>query len=602
MTGFLTHGFNAKRDILLGEPSGRVKLIWYVDYCDHNTRRIRDIMQRCVTRFGVRNAVLAVRFTTLGTDHSGSEIAARAAIAAAAQDRFLDMHNALFSRPSRYSEGSVCAMAEVLELDMARFREDLFSEATTRRIEQDRASSLQSGAYGGALLFIDNRQYAGAWDETSLIEAIEKPIGHVIRLASEDFFHWAASAGLILVLMTVLALIVANVGYFEPYEHLRDTQIGLSFGEHVFSLSLEAWINDGLMALFFLVVGIEIKREMVDGELSDMSRAALPIMGALGGMLVPAAIYYGVNWGLPTQHGWGIPMATDIAFTLGIMALLGDRVPTSLKVFVSALAIADDLGAIVVIAVFYGHGFDLDAVLWALAVFAVMLVMNRSRIYARIPYLLLGVVLWYFVHESGLHATVAGVLTAAAIPSRRGANIQGVAAQTAALFDDEMRDPDEPVSRLSLARLQEAVDRLREPGWHLQHALESWSNFLILPLFAFFNTGILIAGSGFTMMAPEEIGVVAGLVIGKPLGIVVVSWIAVRMGIAKLSAEISWTQMIGAGFLAGVGFTMSIFIGSATFEGAQLGGVKLAILVASVAAASIGVMILMMASRQGKAR
>jgi NhaA family Na+:H+ antiporter len=601
MNGYLKHPFDASRDIFRGPSDATVRLVWYLDFTSDRTRRVRDIMRRSADRFTSQNVSFSYRFLPAVGNENGSEIAARAAIAAAEQGRFDDMRRALFSRPANYTLGVIMTIAEILDLDQDRLREVMFSEETTRHLEEDRASAIASGGHGTPLLFIDNRQYLGAWDEHAITEAIEKPIGLRIRLASEDFFHWAASAGMVLVVSTIAALIIANIGWHETYEHLRHTKLGLTFGEMKFAMPLEAWINDALMAFFFLVVGIEIKREMVDGELSDMSRAALPILGAIGGMLVPAVIYAAINWGQDTAHGWGIPMATDIAFTLGIMALLGKRVPTSLKIFVSALAIADDLGAILVIAAFYGHGFHLDAFLWAVGIFAIMLLLNRGRVYARMPYLLLGILLWVFVHESGLHATLAGVLTALAIPSRRAANIEGVAEQAAAIFEAELRDPHKPVGPVSLNRLQGTIDRLREPGFHLQHALESWSNFMILPLFAFFNTGILLIGSTFSPFAPEALGIMAGLLIGKPVGIFLICYIGVRLGFAKLSPEISWTQIIGAGLLAGVGFTMSIFIGSAAFEGAQLESVKLAILLASTLAATLGALVLISAARNDPA-
>lgn len=599
MSDALTTDLHPSRDILMTDAGGRARLVWYLDFSCKHTRRIRDVLQRSTGRFGPQNVSMAVRFLPAEGDHIGAEIAARGAIAAAHQGAYGEMHRALFSRPPRYTEALILSIAEVLGLDLGRMKADMWSEATDARLAEDRIVAHAAGVRDTPALFIDGRLYDGAWDETSLTEEVQKPIGVQIRIASLEFFHWAASAGLVLILATVLALITVNIGFHDAYEHLRELPIGLTFGETAFSLPLEMWVNDALMALFFLLVGIEIKREVVDGELSDPSRAALPIFGAIGGMIVPAAIYAAINWGEPTLHGWGVPMATDIAFTLGILALLGDRVPTSLKVFVSALAIADDLGAILVIAVFYGHGFHMQEFAIAMAVFALMVALNRGRIYSRTPYLILGVALWYFIHESGLHATLAGVLTAAAIPSRRSANIQGVAAQTAALFDAELRDPDTPVAHGTLTRLQHAVDRLREPGFHLQNALEHWSNFLILPLFAFFNTGILIVGAHFSLWQPEALGVIAGLVIGKPLGIVLLVFLAVRLGLAQLSSEISWTQLLGAGCLAGVGFTMSIFIGTASFQGDQLASVKLAILVASLIAAVMGSLILIAAARSG---
>ncbi len=589
---------NQDRDIFVGDidGDGRAELVWYLDFTDPLSGRIRDVMRRTVERFGRGNATLAIRFLPSQDPSSGAELAARAGISAHRQGRLSDMNGLLFGLDTPIYQEHVVALARDLDLDIAQFEADLFSPATDAQLVDDRESALDLGVTSTPTLFIDGREYVGAWDELSLVEAVEKPIGVRLSLASTDFFHWAASAGFVLVLATLCALLIANIGWHESYEHLRETVIGLKAGSWTFDLSLEAWINDGLMSLFFLLVGIEIKREMVDGELSDMQRAALPILGAIGGMVIPACIYLAINWGLPSEKGWGIPMATDIAFTLGIMALLGDRVPTSLKVFISALAIADDLGAILVIAIFYGHGFDGQMFAAATAVFAIMLLLNRSRIYSRVPYLFLMVLLWYFVHESGLHATLAGVLTAAAIPSRRSANIDGIAAQTAMIFQSRMTTPETPISHGALNRLQEAIDRLRDPGFHLQNALEHWSNYMILPLFAFFNTGILIFGSSFSATAPEALGVILGLVIGKPLGIFLIVFVAVKLGIAHMSSEISWSQLMGAGFLAGVGFTMSIFIGSAAFEGAQLESVKLAILAASTLAAVIGSLILIKAA------
>lgn len=591
-----------KRDIIVNNGGvavrGKTSLVWFIDFTSRATRRIRDVMLRTVERFGDGNATLAIRFLPSDAYDTGAEIAARAAIAAHEQGRYMDMHRALFSRPPLYSEGLVSAIADTLDLDLDQFRHDLYSDKTTARLNDDRALARSAGITHLPAVFIDGHEYDGAWDETSLIEAIEKPLGVRLQLASTEFFHWAASAGLVLVLATLAALLLANVGGYIPYEHLRETMLSISFGDASFGLDLEMWINDGLMALFFLLVGIEIKRELVDGELSDMSSAMLPILGAIGGMVVPALIYAALNWGTPTQHGWGVPMATDIAFTLGIMALLGKRVPTSLKVFVSALAIADDLGAILVIAVFYGHDFDVQSFLWAAAILGAMVVLNRGRIYSRTPYLILGVVLWYFIHESGLHATLAGVLTAMVIPSRRSASIAGIAAQTATLFDHELIEADKPVEHSTLERLQSAIDRLRDPGFHLQSSLEHWSNFLILPLFAFFNTGILVIGSHFSPFTPEALGVMAGLVIGKPLGIFLVVFIAVKLGFARKSAEISWLQLLGAGCLAGVGFTMSIFIGAAAFDGEQLASVKLSILLASLVSGVIGSTLLILAGNR----
>ncbi|WP_425071225.1 Na+/H+ antiporter NhaA [Sagittula sp. S175] len=584
------------RDFLL-DGGGRVEIIWYVDYTCRHTRRIRDIVGRSPQRFGAQSTAIVVRFILPNNDDQGAELAARAAIAAARQDRFSEMNTALFEQRPDYSQDGLEALAAEMGLDVAQFRADMASDETDEKLEFDRRSLGDTTHLHMPLIFIDGRFYDGAWDEDAILDAIEKPLGVRLSLASEDFFHWAASAGLVLILATLLALLVANIGFHDQYEHFRETDFALSFGEHSFALPLEMWINDGLMALFFLLVGIEIKREIIFGELSSWDRAILPIIGAVGGMVVPAVIYAGVNWGGEYIHGWGVPMATDIAFTLGIMALLGSKVPTSLKIFVSALAIADDLGAILVIALFYGEGFHLEPFLIAVAVVAVMGLLNWGKVWNRMPYMFLGVVLWFYIHESGLHATLAGVITAAMLPSRRPADGRSVAAQAVAIVEGE--DEPEHMGDTAVRRLTNAVERLREPGFHLQEALEVYSNYLILPLFAFFNTGLLILGSTFSPMAPESLGVILGLYIGKPLGIVGIVWIATRLGWAKLSSEISWTQMIGAGFLAGVGFTMSIFISSAAFSGSELEGVKLAVLLASTAAAVTGSVILWFAPAIG---
>ena len=581
--------FDPERDAHLGAPGAAVTMIAYGDYADPFSRPLRDVLRRVADRLAGR-AVFVYRHRPAPGD-GDAERAARAAVAARRQGRFWDVHAALYERGRGFSEAELRDLATEQGLDAARFMADLDAPETAARVEEDRRSAEAAGVEHTPALFIDGRRYEGAWDETSIQEAVERPLGLRLRGARERFFAWAASSGLVLVLATLAALAVVNLGGHDAYERLREAPLGLTFGAAAFALPLEVWINDGLMALFFLIVGVEIKREVVSGELSSPRDAALPVIGALGGMAVPAGIYAAINWGGPTAQGWGVPMATDIAFTLGLMALLGRRVPAALKVFVSALAIADDLGAILVIALFYAEGFDAGAALGAGAVLLAMLVLNRGRVYALAPYLILGVVLWACVFASGLHATLAGVLTAVLIPSRPKANPEGVAAQTVAVLHAETRGQG-GVGDRALAVLGEALGRLREPGTHLQHRLEGWTNYLVLPLFAFFNTGIPIVGSSFSPAAPESLGVMAGLVLGKPLGIVAACWLAVRFGVARLSSEIAWPQMIGAGCLAGVGFTMSIFIATAAFEGEQLEAVKLAVLLGSTAAALLGMAVL----------
>ncbi len=590
--------FDPGRDFHLGDAECERAVILYGDYTSNACRRLRDILRRIADRQDGKIVYIYRQDPEQG--NATAERAARAAIAAGLQGMFWDMHQVLFRRGQGFTPEDLMDLADEIGLDSERFEHDLTSSEVRDHLARDREFARAADVARTPTLFIEGEHYLGAWDELSIMEAVERPFGFRVERASQRFFGWAASGGLLLVLATLAALLVANTGLHDAYETFRHTELALSFGQARFGLSVEAWINDGLMTIFFLIVGIEIKREIVSGELSDISSAMLPLIGALGGMVVPALIFAGLNAGGPAAHGWGVPMATDIAFTLGLMALLGRRVPNSLKVFVAALAIADDLGAIVVIALFYGEGLNVVPMFAALGCVVLMALLGRVRVYALAPYLVLGLVLWIFVHASGLHATLAGVLTALLIPARRTANVTEVAAQATVIadtVDPEVETRRDKIAEYAVSALEQAITRLREPGHHLQHALENWTNFLILPLFAFFNTGVLLVGSGFAPLAPESLGVMLGLVLGKPLGIFASCWIAVRMGWAQLSSEIGWLQFLGAGCLAGVGFTMSIFIATAAFSGPQLGAVKLAVFLGSVASALIGSALIVLAGR-----
>jgi Na+:H+ antiporter, NhaA family len=324
---------------------------------------------------------------------------------------------------------------------------------------------------------------------------------------------------------------------------------------YVGGLSIEHWINDGLMAIFFLLIGLELKRELYKGELSNFKNALLPIVAAIGGVMFPALIHFSLNAGTPTQAGIGIPMATDIAFALGVLALLGDRVPASLKVFLTALAVIDDLMAIIVIAVFYTADLSIMNLLLSLGVFAVLGILNRLRVMSLIPYMLGGAAMWYFMLKSGVHATIAGVLLAFTIPFT-------------ALEDDE-----------------------ESPSYILEHALHKPVTFLILPIFALANTGVVIGGGWYyDLLQPNAVGIMGGLLIGKPLGITLLSFIAVAIGICRLPLDLNWRHIFGAGILGGIGFTMSIFITNLAFTGNPeiINSSKMEILLASLTAGILG--------------
>ena len=362
------------------------------------------------------------------------------------------------------------------------------------------------------------------------------------------FFNSEKSSGILILLCTLVSLAIANSPLSEPYLHFWHLQI--------LGLSVEQWVNDGLMAIFFLFIGLELERELYSGELSDIKNALLPIFAAAGGIALPALIHFSLNMGTPTQVGMGIPMATDIAFALGVLALLGSRVPVSLKIFLTALAVMDDLGAIIVIAVFYTASLSTEYLLAAAGVFVLMVVMNRKlRVIALVPYLVGGAIMRYFMLKSGVHATIAGVMLAFAIP-------------------------------FSVKQDEEA-----SPSHKLEHFLHKPVAFLILPIFAFANTGIVIGSSwAQDLSSANSMGIVTGLVIGKPLGITLLVFIAVFLGICRLPIDMNWKHVFGAGLLGGIGFTMSIFITNLAFTGAPelINASKIAILLASVTAGSVG--------------
>jgi NhaA family Na+:H+ antiporter len=371
-----------------------------------------------------------------------------------------------------------------------------------------------------------------------------------------EFFESEKSSGIILILCTLIAIAIANSPFGKGFLDFWHIKLGLEAGGIALNQSLEHWVNDGLMAIFFLLIGLEIEREIYVGELSDLKSASLPIVAAIGGMAMPALLHFLLNQGTATQNGIGVPMATDIAFALGVLALLGSRVSTSLKVFLTALAIIDDLGAIIIIAIFYVGDFSFLNLILALAIFAGLLVLNRLGVQGLPFYLIPGVVMWYFMLQSGVHATVAGVLLAFALPFGDGSE--------------------------------------NSPSYKLQHFLHKPVAFGIMPIFALANTGIALSGRWYEgLTTSNSLGVFAGLFFGKPLGIFLASFLAVKARLSQLSTELSWKHIVGAGFLGGIGFTMSIFITLLAFSDPQIiQNTKISILLSSLLAGLMGFLIL----------
>ncbi|OYT72824.1 MAG: Na+/H+ antiporter NhaA [Armatimonadetes bacterium JP3_11] len=420
------------------------------------------------------------------------------------------------------------------------------------------------------------------------IERLVKPFA--------TFAKQASAGGIVLLACAIIALVWANSPLAEFYFRLWATPVEVRFGNLItIDKPLLLWINDGLMAVFFFLVGMEIKRELLVGELRSPRKAALSMAAAVGGMIVPALIYTALNWGTPEIRGWGVPMATDIAFALGALALLGARAPLALKVFLTALAIVDDLGAVLVIALFYTENLKTDMLLYSLLFWGGMLLMNRLGVRNALVYFLVGLGMWFFMLKSGVHATVAGVLGAFAIPVRSRIDPE--------LFLIRVREYlnqfDQPTAERTIIlspEQQSAVEaierealRVQSPLQRLEHQLHYFVAFAVMPIFALANAGVEIGGEGGMNWTSRVIwGVALGLLLGKPLGITLFSWLAVKAGLAQLPQGITFTHIAGVGFLAGIGFTMALFIGGLAFTDVVLNYAKLGILAGSALAGVIG--------------
>lgn len=433
------------------------------------------------------------------------------------------------------------------------------------------------------------------------IEVLLKPINQFLRQET--------SGGILLMICTLIALAWANSPWSDSYHHLWHTHLIVNLGNLLnLDYSIHHWINDGLMVIFFFIVGLEIKRELLVGELSSLQKASLPIAGALGGMVAPAILYTIFNSGGEGARGWGIPMATDIAFVVGIMALLGNRVPLSLKIFILALAIADDIGAVLVIAIFYTAEISTTALLVAGIVILVLIILNKLGTISLIPYTILGVVLWLAFLKSGVHATIAGVLLAFTIPASSRYNTNEFSDRVKKLIKnfDETGDHWKNVLNNSerqhdVHAIETSCEKVLTPLQRFEHALHPWVAFFIIPIFALANAGVTLAGLDIldSLFSPVSIGIIAGLFIGKQFGIFVFSFIAVKFKLASLPEGVNWKNLYGAAILAGIGFTMSLFIASLAFTDPVLMDLaKIGILSGSLLSGIAGFMFLKTSSKK----
>ena len=580
--------------------TGIVNVVSYSDFLCPYCRRFRTVLKRLRQAFGERLEYVFRHFPNERV-HPGANFAARAAEAAASQGRFWEMHDRLYDEQPPFGEVRIREIAREIGLDMELFERDLDTADTQARIDADLSEARRLGVSGTPTIFIDGVRYDGAWDFYSLANAFEQPVSERIRRSANAFASLPASGGLALLIAAALALLWANTPLAGYYHALISSTFGIGPPGSLLSLSVGNWCSEGLLAFFFLLVGLEIRRELVAGSLVDVKAALLPVLAAVGGGLAPAAVYLLFNSGA-TARGWSVPTATDMAFVLGVLALLGTRIPSSLRVFVAAFAVVDDILSVLTLAIFYPHNFEAEFLIAAGAVMLAMYMLNRSRVYAIWPYVLMATTLWFFLHSAGVHGALAGIVLAAFVPTRPSPDASPLLAQAAnalatlehaqaeakasVVSDDELN----PVLEWASRNLSAASERLLSPADRVELAVAPWSTYLALPLFAFSATGVSL---DVDLSSPGVVkillGVVLGLVLGKPIGILLTSFAAVRAGVASLPKGVGLRGFIGAACLCGIGDTVAMLMADQAFStNAEAAVAKIGVLVGSVLAAVLG--------------
>jgi len=581
-------------DHVLGPPDAELTLVEYGSYVCPHCHAVHEVIEGLRSRFGERMRYV-FRHLPVADNENALHAAALAEYAAETTGRFWEVHEALMERGPAFSEGDFERITLEFNLPSGGASEAVL-DAAQERVRQDAESARRSGARVTPTFFINGRRYAGTWDESSLADALLAPLGHRIQAAAFEFVRWGPSSGLLLGLATLLALVLSNSRVGPAFLSWWDTTPGFQWGTFTFGLTLLDWVNHGLLTIFFFVVGLEIKREFTVGHLASFRSGALPVIAAFGGIVLPAVIYASIA-PPDLRHGWGVPIGTDTAFAVALIVLLGDRVPIELRVFLTAAVIIDDIVAIVVIALFYTGELATIYLIAGAVVVVLLTVFNRAGVYGVLPYALSGIVLWFFLHEAGLHATLAGVILAVLIPTRPPANLKALLAQaTTVIHEEDLRrgeamhpGPSEP----ALRTLDTIHSRIESPADKLLRSVEPWSSYLVLPIFAFANAGVVWSTGVFQENGRLMAAITLGLVVGKSIGIVTASWLAVRSGIAVKPEAYSWRQLIGAGALGGIGFTMSLFIAGLAFpNAADYAAAKIAIFIASLIAAVVGTIIL----------
>ena len=604
-----------RRDHIRGGPParGRVVVIMYGDYLCPYCRRLRPVLERLRATLGERMTYAYRQFPNERA-HPGAELASQAAEAAGRQGRFLEMHFALYDHERAIDEKVLFEIAKSLGLDEAKFRKGLADPTLRKRVAEDLADGRASGVTGTPTIFVDGVRYDGAWDFYSMLEGLDRPVGARLGRTARAFANLPTSAGLVLLAAAAAALTCANSGLEPIYRRLVGAQLGLGPPHGGVWLSVGDWCAEGLMAIFFLIVGLEIRRELTAGSLSTPRAAAGPIVAAIGGVIAPAAVYLALNLGR-TAGGWAAPDDTGIAFTLAILAVFGARASAGLKAFVAAYAVVDDILSIVILAVFYPQSLQPGWLVGAAAALAAMVLLNRWRVYSVWPYWAATAALWLMLHLAGVSGALTGVALAICLPTRPSPSAAPLLAQAAtALAELEQAERElkrdgktgrqveqEPIWDWATRNLWAAAARLQSPAERVERQLEPWSTYVVLPLFAFTATGVTVSAD---FAAPDALrvfaGVALGLAIGKPLGVLGATWAAQRTRLAIGPENATPAAFLGAACLCGIGDPLSILTAETALPGGAVSAAaKLGILAGSAVAATLGTVALALSPRPG---
>ena len=594
------------RDHIRGSwPDRAVVVVGYQDFLCPYCRRLRQVFRRLYEALGDR-LVYVFRHFPNERANPGAELAARASEAAARQGRFFEMHDKIFDRTLPIGKAELIEMARAIGLDIDEFERDLESDEVRGRVERDQREGHRNGVTGTPTLFVDGVRYDGAWDFYSMLEALERPVAARLHRSARVFASLPTSTGLVLLLAAALAIVCANSPLAPIYQGLMNARVSVGAAGSTLSLSLRDWFAEGLLSVFFLLVGLEIRRELTTGTLTNWRAALLPVFAAVGGVLAPAFVYLAINRG-PAALGWPIPTATDVAFTLGLLAVLGDQVPIGLRVFVAALAVVDDILSVLNLAIFYPRSFTPSYSVAVLGCLVVLFAFNRARVYATWPYVAAGVALWLSLHALGVHAALAGVLLAMFLPTRPAPRATPLLAQAATALAalehaesearreglDESRLEREPIWEWAARNLSAASARFLSPAERIERALAPWSAYVILPVFAFSATGVRVTTEFTSPEAPGIFaGVVLGLVFGKPLGILLASGLAMAARLAVAPEGVTRRDFVGAACLCGIGDTLALLMADRAFSPDDAAVAKLAVLTGSAIAAIVGILVL----------